>query len=201
MKTVKQTKNTFIWKPIALSIIFILGMSITSCIKDDDDKLPASSLLTIYNGSSDSPALDIHVSSRKINRYGINYTQSFPYNRFYAGERQFQFTPFNALNSFLNKTFTIEDNKIYSVFLSNVSKNMDAYIVEDIWQSPDVDNGQIRFIHLSPDAGAVNFKFTESGLPNAEKVNYQNPSKFEKIKKGKHLLEVTQNGQNVVEPS
>jgi hypothetical protein len=200
MKSVKQTSIPNYWKYKVLSIIFIIGTLMSSCTKDDDQELPAFSYVSVFNGSSDSPPLDIIVSNRKINRYGINYTESFPYNRFFIGDRQFQFSPFNALNSLLDKTFKIEDNKIYSVFLSNISKNMEAYLVEDIWQNPDADHAQIRFIHLSPDAGKVNFKFTASDLPGAENIEYQNPSVFVKIKNGKHQLSVTSNGQNLLNP-
>src|SRR5688572_12330037 len=104
--------------PSVLACLTLVGM--VGCLDDDDNtniQPQPVALVSIYNASPDAPALDIVVDGRQINSSPFGYADNSGYQRFFTGERNLQFSPFDANNVVIDSTVTFEDQKVYSVFI------------------------------------------------------------------------------------
>jgi hypothetical protein len=139
-----------------LACLTLVGM--VGCLGDNDNSNPQPdpvAFVSIYNASPDAPALDIVVDGRQINSSPFEYADNSGYLRFKTGQRNFQFSPFNASNVVIDSTVTFENQKAYSVFFVNEYENSELLILNDNSDAPASGKAKIRFINLSPDAGAV----------------------------------------------
>jgi hypothetical protein len=142
--------------PSVLASLALVGM--VGCLDDDKDtnaQPDAVAFVSIYNASPDAPALDIVVDGRQINSNPFDYADNSGYQRFFTGERNLQFSPFDADNVVIDSTITFEDQKVYSVFVVNEYENAELLILNDNSDAPASGKSKIRFINLSPDAGSV----------------------------------------------
>lgn len=168
---------------IMLSLSSIL--LITACLDNfEGQPVPPSAFLSIYHASPDAPNLDIHSELARINNNPLEYSETFPYSPFHIGNRKLRFKPTNAANSLLETEFTLEQDKVYSMFLVNKAAELDALQVEDVWNEPDSENAQIRLAHLSPDTGDIEIIFNENELFFGEKNSYLEITDFENLVKG-----------------
>ncbi len=168
---------------IMLTLSSVLLM--TACFDNDEGQpIPPSAFLSIYHASPDAPLLDIHTEATRINNNPLEYSATFPYSPFHIGNRKLRFKPHNAANVLLETEFTLEQDKVYSMFLVNKASEIDAVKVEDIWEEPDSDNAQVRLAHLSPDTEEIEVLINETSLPFGEKNEYLEITDFESIAKG-----------------
>jgi len=169
---------------IALSLSSVLLM--TACLDNDEGQpIPPSAFLSIYHASPDAPNLDIYTEATRINNSPLEYSTTFPYSPFFIGNRKLRFNPQNASNTLLETEFTLEENKIYSLFLVNKVAEMDALKVEDIWDEPNSEKAQVRLAHLSPDTEDIEVVINEQSLPFGDKNEYLDVTDFEELEKGK----------------
>jgi hypothetical protein len=167
------------------SIFLSASFLSTGCVdKLENTPQPPAAFVAIYHGSPDGPDLDIYAESRKINNQALLFGQTFPYSGFFAGERRLRFNPFNAQNTLLEKNISLNQDKIYTVFLVNKAADLDAFQVEDIWKEPDGLKSQVRLVHLSPDAGDLEVSVANQS-PFGAAISYLSVSDFLELEKGK----------------
>lgn len=168
---------------IMLSLSSVLMM--TACLDNDEGQpIPPSAFLSIYHASPDGPNLDIYTEASRINNNPLEYSTTFPYSPFYVGERKLKFNPHNAVNTLLETEFTLVQDKVYSMFLVNKAADIDALIVEDVWEEPDSENAQVRLVHLSPDTEDIEVLIDDELLPFGEQNEYLEITDFESIESG-----------------
>jgi hypothetical protein len=184
MNTGKNNRN---WrKALGLTLTLSSVLFWTSCLDNfEGQPIPPSAFLSIYHASPDAPALDIYTEASRINNNPLEYSATFPYSAFYVGDRKLRFNPYNAANTLLETEFTLEQDKVYSMFLVNKAAELDAVKVEDIWEEPDSEKAQIRLAHLSPDTGDIEVIFNENELFFGEKNEYLEITDFEALDTGK----------------
>lgn len=175
---------------MGLSLTLASILFITSCLDNnfEGQPIPPSAFLSIYHASPDAPALDIYTEASRINNNPLEYSASFPYSAFYVGDRKLRFNPYNAANTLLETEFTLEQDKVYSMFLVNKAAELDAVKVEDNWEEPDSEKAQIRLAHLSPDTGDIEVILNENDLFFGEKNGYLEITDFESLDKGEILV-------------
>lgn len=184
MNTGKNNKNWGKAFGILLSLSSVLLM--TACLDNfEQQPIPPSAFLSIYHASPDAPALDIYTEASRITNNPLEYSATFPYSAFFVGNRKLRFNPHNAANTLLESEFTLEQDKVYSMFLVNKAAELDAVKVEDIWEEPDSQKAQIRLAHLSPDTGDIEVILNENELFFGEKNEYLEITDFEALDKGK----------------
>jgi hypothetical protein len=144
--------------PTLLACFALVGM--VGCLDDDDSNAVPEpvAFVSIYNASPDAPPLDIVVDGRQINSTPFEYAENSGYLRFFTGERNLEFSPFDADNVVIDSTVTFEDKKVYSVFVVDEYENAELLIVQDSSSAPASGKAKIRFINLSPDASGISLK-------------------------------------------
>lgn len=155
-----------------------LVLVMASCIDDDDPKNDPTPLayVSIYHGSPNAPELDVFVDDRQINR--LEFTDYTGYLNFYTGTRNFKINPFNASNALIDTTITFEDGAFYSMFIVNSPSNVEAITVRDSAAAPASGKAKVRFINLSPDAGALDVVSDEGAAPLFASQEFKLPSGF-----------------------
>ena len=130
---------------------------LSACSDDFMDSPPVVPVayVTLYHGSPDAPELDVVVDNRSIFSNEFEYTDYTGYLNFYTGERNFKFNPFNAANPLVDTTFSLKQDRNYSVFVIDQLAGIEALLVQDSADAPSQGNAMVRFVHLSPDASSV----------------------------------------------
>jgi hypothetical protein len=108
----------------------------------------------IVHASPDAGPVDIYVNGTRILR-DFPYKEASDYLSLPAGRYQVDIYPAgNMVSTVLSRKVTVESGKIYTVAAAGNAAKLKLVILED---HPAVPSGEtkIRFVHLSPDAPAV----------------------------------------------
>lgn len=179
-----------------LSFALLLG-ALTGC-DDDDDVTPVPvtdsvAYVSLYHVSPDAPPLGILVDNNRINFNPFEYTEHTGYLRFFTGQRELIFTPFNASNTLVQTSVNLEDDQLYSVFVTGEADDLEALVTEDSIPDVEGNNTLVRLVHVSPDAPAVDLSTTDEGSLFSN-VAYREVSEFVEIPSGSTSFDITAAG-------
>lgn len=184
-------------------LCFTILMSIfTGCKDDEGDEIDPEPIdiayVSLYHVSPDAPPLDVIVDNNRINFNPFEYTEYTGYRRFFTGERELRFTPFNASNTLLETNLTLEDDSLYSIFFTGEEDDFEALVVNDEILGQEVDGTLIRVVHVSPDAPSVDLALEDEEGPLFDNVSYRNASDFVEITPGLTSFELRESGEDQV---
>mgnify|MGYP000356026954 CR=1 FL=1 len=151
----------------------ILSISAFTGCKEDEVKPvvdPKEANVVVVHASPDAPAVDLLIDNVKINSAGLVYPTNTGYLKVKEGLRNFKINVAGTSTSVINSDVTLVANKNYSVFAINKVASIGAIITEDNLDAPAAGQAKVRFIHLSPDAPAVDVTLTDGTkiFPNQE---------------------------------
>jgi hypothetical protein len=190
MKTLKSIMGR-----IAFGLVLTASVFLQGCLNDDDEpQIIPTAYVSLFHASPDAPEVDIVVDSRKINAFPFKYSDFTGYQNFYTGERNIKFTPVNASNALIDTTVTLVENKIYSLFVANTLNSIEAVFVGDSLQQPAENKARVRFVHLSPDAAAVDAAISSETAPLFTNLVFKQASEFKEVPSGKHTFVLKQAG-------
>jgi hypothetical protein len=94
----------------------------------------------------------------------------------------------------LSRDLPLVAGKIYSVFAIDSVANLDLLVLEDDLTAPASGKAHVRFVHLSPNAPAVDIALTGGGVVFANKA-FAESTPFTPLDAGTYDLEVRLAGQ------
>jgi hypothetical protein len=150
----------------------------------------------VLHASPDAPAVDIYVDSRKVLQ-NVSFKQASRYLDVPPGPHTIEIYPAGQMNTpVLKESITLMPGVNYSVAATGTLNDLALLPVVD---KPFVEYGQTkaRFIHLSPNAPAVNIA-TKKGAVLFTDVSYREASKYQNVTPGKVDLQVLVSGTNDV---
>lgn len=182
------------FRPILMSVVLVVLLA--SCMDDDDGFInePVEvAYVSIYHAAPDAPELDIVVDGRVINDNPFEYSSYSGYLNFFTGNRAIKFNAVNAASSLIDTTFNFEDGKAYSLFAVNTVPDVEALLVADSAASPAPGKAMVRFVNLSPDAGA--FDVTSDGTtPLFAAQSFKQATQFQEIDADTYTFAVKNTG-------
>jgi len=188
-------------KTIRVGMVTAIAMSVimTACLDDDSNNgiqdIPVS-YVSLYNASPNAPGLNILVDSRQINNEPLRYADNTGYLRFYTGKRTLAFGPYGASNITLDTVVNLEDNKPYSIFVVDNFEHAEALVLTDTSvTAPGTGKAMIRFVNLSPDAGALALKVKDGEESLTGEESFKDATQFAEIDAKTYNLEVTGSGE------
>lgn len=164
---------------------------LTGCLDNlTSPQLPPAAYVSIFQGSPGAPPMNIYANQNRVNQNPVEYTGILPYGAFHPGMRDFRFSAFNSATALLEKQFELKADSAYSVFVADKAAGIDAILVKDIWKEPTSEKAQLRFVHLSPDAGEVNLEISGTPSPLVSESTFKSISNFGESITGNFTLTV-----------
>lgn len=190
--------QTFLNNKIKLTLaLFTIaaGTLLSSCLDNDGtDSSSIVSAVSVIHASPDSPGLEFVIDNQRVERftYGDNY---IPYFVAYSGNR---FARVYEQGSFNRPLYEFElkltNGKYYSVFIAGKKDELSSLILEDDLTSPG-ENATVRFVHLSPDAPALDFNISaDSTLASNKK--FKEHTGFQLVTPGTYNIVVKSYGSD-----
>lgn len=177
-------------------LVVILGsmaimLSLTSCLDDEGEPTPVA-FVSIFHASPDAPDLDVVLDGQLLFDQALEYTDYSIYRQFFTGNRELEFSPYNANNVLLDTAYNFQADKAYSVFVAGEEDNLSALIVEDQADEPAEGNALVRLVQLSPDAPAVDFIVGEEDTPLFSDQAFKEVTDFTEVAADTYALAVTE---------
>lgn len=179
--------------------IFVSSFILSSC-SDDDEKIVTppveKSKVLVTHASPDAPGVDLLVDNTVA---GTNLT--FPNNTGYlevnSGTRNIKVNVTGTSTTALEANLNLSTDKNYSVFAVNNVASIEAVVLEDNLTTPASGKAHIRFIHLSPDAPAVDITLTSGTVVFGDYI-FKEASAFTPLDAGTYDLQVRLAGTSTV---
>jgi len=154
----------------------------TGCKKDDDDDdtptpTPTYGKLMAIHASPDAPGVDLLIDNAVQNSSALTYPNSTSYLQVQTGTRNVKINATGTSTSVINANLTIEENKNYSVFAIDSLSTIEALVLTDDLTAPASGKAHVRFVHLSPNAPAVDVA-TVGGTPIFGNYSFKQYSSF-----------------------
>ncbi|MDQ3050686.1 MAG: DUF4397 domain-containing protein [Bacteroidota bacterium] len=200
MKNFKNKFNMLSQRNIAI-LMTSVAFSFASC-KDDDDDMDTGPVATyaglmVTHASPDGPGVDLLVDNVKINNAALNYPGNTPYIPVTSGNRNIKINVGGTTTTVINQTLPLAANKSYSVFAIDSVSVISALAIEDNLANPAAGKAHIRFIHLSPDAPAVDVALDGGAIVFGD-YTFKEYSDFTPLDAGTYDLEVRVAGTSTV---
>jgi hypothetical protein len=186
-----KTKSPIRWRFWIVASLLAGSFLLTGCLDNlESPKLPPAAYVSIFQGSTVAPALDVFANQNRVNQNPLEYTQLIPYSAFYTGTRDFRFSAINSVTALLQKDIVLKADSVYSIFVADKAAGIDAVLVKDSWKDPVAEKAQLRFVHLSTDTEAVYLELSGMSSPLVPLSNFKSVSDFKELAKGNFTLTV-----------
>jgi hypothetical protein len=166
----------------------------SSCDKDDDNTTPGQAKVMVVHASPNAPNVDVRINDN-IALTNVAFLGNSAYTSLNSGATNIKVSPTTTTTYVINANVTLEANKNYSVFaVDSVSKIKAAVMVDDL-TAPATGKAHVRFLHLSPNAPAVDIAVTGGAVlfPNRtfnDQSTNATLSSFTALNAGTYNLEV-----------
>jgi hypothetical protein len=175
-------------------LLTVFSLFLISCEDDSDDGMSSSAgsaNVRVIHTSYDAPAVDIRVNgSTAIS--DLAYGMSSGYAELSAGSANIQVTPAGAASPVvIAADVTLEANKEYTIFAAGPLSSIEPVIVEDDRQTI-ASKAKVRFIHLAPDAPAVDIKLNSGdGATVFGNIAFKESAEYAQVDGGSYTFAVT----------
>jgi len=181
-----------------LSLVIFPALFLTACDDDDNtDAMTAQARVMVVHASPNAPAVDVLVDDKKVNSAGLTFPNNSGYLAVMAGQRNLKVNAAGTTTSVINANANLEANKNYSVFAINNLANIEALVLNDNLTAPASGKAHVRFVHLSPDAPAVDIA-VKNGPVLFSNRSFKSASDFTPVDATSYNLEVRLAGTNTV---
>lgn len=185
---------------LSMVALVLASFTFTACSDDDDDNntpVPSTSRMMVTHASPDAPGVDLLVENVKLNTAALEFPNSTPYITAFSGNRNVKVNVAGSTTTVINATLPLAANKSYSVFAIDAVANIGALVVEDNLSTPAPGKAHVRFIHLSPDAPAVDVA-VDGGAVVFGNQAFKDYTSFTPLDAGDYDLEVRVAGTSTV---
>lgn len=177
-------------------VVFTALVTISSCKKDEDAKTYAKVLVT--HASPDAPGVDLLVDNSKQNSAALTFPNSTAYLQVESGSRNIKVNVAGTSTTVIDANLTLEKDKNYSVFAVDSVSKISAVVLEDDLTAPASGKAHVRFVHLSPNAPAVDVAVAGGGPVVFANKSFKESTAFTPLDAGAYNLEVRVAGTSTV---
>ena len=189
----------FVRKYFSLFLMLIFGMTVfTGCSEDDEvmAPTPSTSKVLVTHASPDAPGVDILVDNA-VAASNLTFPNSVGYATLNSGTRNIKVNVTGTTTTALEANLNLAADKNYSVFAVNSVSAIEAIVLEDNLTAPASGKAHVRFIHLSPDAPAVDITLTDGTVVFGDYI-FKEASAFTPLNAATYNLQVRLAGTSTV---
>lgn len=183
---------------LVLALPLLAGLA--GCSDDDDNPTaPAArnARVMAVHASPDAPAVDLLVDGTVVGS-GLAFPNNTGYLTVPAGTRNVRVNAAGTTTSVINANVPVTANANLSVFAVDSVSKISAIVLTDDLTAPAGGKAHVRFVHLSPDAPAVDVAVTGGPILFANQ-SFKGFTAFTPVDAGTYDLEVRAAGTgNVV---
>jgi hypothetical protein len=164
----------------------VLLLFLSSCFKDHNNYTnPPVAHVAFIQASTDEPPLNFYLNSNLVNTWSaIQYGNSFAYINAYTGLRTANFNNAYTGGQILSDTMTLNQNAYYTLILANTATHPQALLLTDTLAQPAQGSATVRFVNLSPDAGAVDLQIKSATTTTIANKSFTGHSGFVPVTAG-----------------
>jgi Domain of unknown function (DUF4397) len=182
----------------AVAFATVFASTLVSCKKDKKEETPAPAPVVVEtfakvlvtHASPNAPGVDLLVDNTKVNPAALTFPNSTAaYLQVKSGSRNIKVNVAGTSTSVINANVPFTENKNYSLFAIDSVSKISALLIEDDLTAPAAGKAHVRFIHLSPDAPAVDVAVTGGAVVFGNK-SFKGDTPFTPLASGTYNLEV-----------
>lgn len=181
-------------------LLSTVALGFTAC-SDDEESTPtptnSTARVLVAHASPDAPGVDLLVDNSKVNTTALAFLGSTGYLTVNAGTRNIKVNAAGTSTTVINADIPFTANKNYSIFAIDSLSKISAVLVEDDLTAPASGKAHVRFIHLSPNAPAVDVALTGGAVVWGD-YSFKEASNFVPLDAGTYNLEVRLAGTSTV---
>jgi hypothetical protein len=174
-----------------LAMALVATVSLTGCSSDKNDNPLAPALkarVMAVHASPDAPAVDLLVDGA-VAGTGLAFPNNTAYLSVAAGTRNVKVNVAGTATTVINADLPLTGGASYTVFASDVVASIGAVVLTDDLTAPASGKAHVRFVHLSPDAPAVDVAVQGGPVLFANKA-FKQYTAFTPVAAGTYNLEV-----------
>ncbi|MEI6312870.1 MAG: DUF4397 domain-containing protein [Bacteroidota bacterium] len=181
---------------ILLATLLVSAIMILPSCKKEEDKTYANILVT--HASPNAPGVDLLVDTKVVNTAALNFPNNTGYLAVESGTRNIKVNASGTSTTVINADLTFEKDKNYSIFAVDSLSKISAIVLTDDLTAPASGKAHVRFVHLSPNAPAVDVAVASSGAVVFGNKSFKEYTAFTPLDAGSYNLDVRVAGTTTV---
>lgn len=181
------------------AMAILATLSLTSCGSDNDNDpmapTPRARIMAVH-ASPDAPAVDLLVDGA-VAGSGLAFPNNTGYLDVAAGTRNVKANVAGTTTTVIDADVPVTGGASYTVFASDVVASLSPVVLTDDLIAPASGKAHVRFVHLSPDAPAVDVAVQGGPVLFANKA-FKQHTPFSPVDAGTYDLEVRVAGTTTV---
>lgn len=172
---------------------------LVGCKSDDTAVSPAptgTAKVMVVHASPDAPAVDLLVNNTVV-ASGLSFPNNTDYLTVSAGTQNVKVRVAGTTSTVIDANLPVTANTNYSVFAADSVSRLTPVVVTDDLTSPATGKAHVRFVHLSPDAPAVDVALQGGAVVFGNKA-FKESTQFTPLDAGTYNLEVRLAGTTTV---
>lgn len=181
-----------------ISMISFAAIGFTAC-SDDDPVSPVptpTARVMVVHASPDAPGVDLLVDN-VVAGSNLTFPNNTPYLEVEAGVRNIKVNVAGTSTTVIGADLSIAANMAYTAFAVNTVSNLEPLIFVDNLATPASGKAHVRFIHLSPNAPAVDITLSD-GTVLFNNIAFKGSVDFTPLDAGTYPLQVRVAGTSTV---
>jgi len=187
---------------ILASAILLVSVSFFSSCKDDEETkiTPAvsQSNIMVVHASPNAPGVDLLIDGTKINSAALTFPTNTGYLKTESGKRNVKVNVTGTTTTVIEADLDLTKDISYSVFAVDSVSKISAVVTMDDLSAPAAGKAHVRFVHLSPNAPAVDIAVASSGAVVFGDKKFKEYTAFTPLDAGKYNLDVRVAGTKTV---
>ena len=160
-------------------------------------KKRTTSYIRLLHAAPNAPAVDIFANDDILLTESLDFSEFTPYIPVQAGTYNIDVYPEdNTEMPVLSPTLNIPENKIYTIAVTGILPDLEIVVIEDVKEEIPKNKLGLRFVHLSPNAPAVDIYNSTSENPLFEDIEYKEVSNYLFIPPSTYTIDVTPKGSS-----
>ena len=166
------------------------ALFLAGCDDDDDGvDLVEEAEVMVVHASPDAPGVDLLINDVKVNNSPLTFPNNTGYLELPAGTQNVKVNAAGTATTVIDADLNLERDKDYTVFAINTLDNIEPLVLEDDLTDPASGMSHVRFVHLSPDAPAVDIA-VQGGPVLFSNRAFKSATPFTPVSAGTYTLEV-----------
>ncbi len=177
-------------------VVAVVALTTLSSCEKEETKTYANVLVT--HASPDAPGVDLLVDGSKQNSSALGFPANTGYLKVESGSRNIKVNVTGTSTTVINADLNLAADNNYSVFAVDSVSKISAVVLTDDLTAPAAGKAHVRFVHLSPNAPAVDVAVASSGAVVFGNKAFKEYTAFTPLDAGNYNLDVRVAGTSTV---